>query len=211
MLDFLKKHILPYLIFVIYRLYTSTVRYKEDPMPVDEPGIFAHFHQDELVLIALRRNTKMCVMTSTSTDGQMMTRCLQLMGYHCVRGSASRGGAKALIELIHFLNKNSLNAVMAVDGPRGPIYKVKMGVIILAKRTGMPIIPVRTKPLTAFCFSKSWNKALLPKLFTKVDVHFGEVIRVPKNAEGDELEKYRVQLEEELLKLDTYTPLNSHS
>ena len=90
---------------------------------------------------------------------------------------------------------------MAVDGPRGPIYKAKKGVITFAKKTGFPIVTVVTKPHNPYCFKNSWNKALLPKMFSKVDVFFGKTIKVPKDADNETMEVLRVELENELLKL----------
>ncbi|MFH1223631.1 MAG: lysophospholipid acyltransferase family protein, partial [Pseudomonadota bacterium] len=163
-----------------------------------ENYIVAHFHQDELALIERRTNSNFCVMTSTSTDGKMMKRFLELLGYKCAEGSATRDGSKALLTLIKFANNKKLNPVMAVDGPRGPIYKVKKGVIVLAKETGAPILPVGVKISRAFCFNKSWNKALLPKPFSTVEIKFGRVIDVPKNTTKDELNAYAKTLEDEL-------------
>lgn len=202
----LKISVLPALIYIIYRLYMLTVRFKEPRLPEKvlkrlkegKGYIVAHFHQDEMALIERRTNSNFCVMTSTSTDGEIMRRFLTMLGYRCVEGSTTRGGARALLEMIRLVNNNGLNPVVAVDGPRGPIYKVKQGVVILAKETGAPILPVCVKISRAFCFNKSWNKALLPKPFSTVEIKFGNVIEVAKDAEKEELEAYTKELEQEL-------------
>lgn len=206
---FLKTRIFPFIIYVTYRIYTSFVKYIEPEFPpelkkwVDEgnPYIVAHFHQDEIALIQRRRNSNFCVMTSTSTDGEMMTRFLKLMGYHCFRGSSTRGGAEALIGLIRFLKKNRYSADMAVDGPRGPIYKVKKGTIMLAKKTGFPILPVRVAINRSYCFEKSWNRALLPLPFSTVKLGYGKVLWISDNTDDANIEEYRALLEKELLNI----------
>jgi lysophospholipid acyltransferase (LPLAT)-like uncharacterized protein len=180
----------------------STVKYKEPALPKEMDGfdnyIVAHFHQDELALVKTRINSSFVVMTSKSTDGEMMTRFLRLLGYICVRGSSKKSGDKALIEMIHILRSQNLNAVVAVDGPRGPIYKVKQGVVLLAKQTGLPILPVAVEINKAFCISKSWNKALIPKPFSTVNIHFGNVIKVAKDIERNKIDEISLVLEKEL-------------
>ena len=209
MITFIKTKVLPYVIYLIYRIYFSTVKYIEFEYPKEikerkkqnKNFIVAHFHQDELVLIHTRSNSNFCVMTSPSTDGKMMKKLLNLMGYECVEGSSSKGGAKALIEMIRTINSKNYNAVIAVDGPRGPIYKVKNGVCSLAKNTGCPILPVGVKIDRTFVFKKSWNKALLPKPFSTVKILFGNPINIPKNADREDLQKYTKILEAELVKI----------
>jgi len=200
---------LPPIIFIVYKLYMLTVRFKEPRLPEKitnrlksgDNYIVAHFHQDEIALIQRRTNSNYCVMTSTSTDGEVMRRFLTMLGYKCVKGSTSKDGTRALLELIKLAKTKKMNPVMAVDGPRGPIYKVKKGVIILAKETQAPILPVCVQINRAFCFNKSWNKALLPKPFSTVNIKFGNVIDVPADIEKEKIELYANILEQELLSL----------
>ena len=205
MIKFIKINIVPYMLYAFYRLYMLSVRYVEPPMPTEikksKKYIVAHFHQDELVLVRTRINSNFFVMTSTSTDGEMMTRFLRLLGYHCVRGSSTRGGEKALLEMIHTLKTSDYNAVIAVDGPRGPIYKVKQGVVVLAKQTGFPILPVGIKVSRYFKVQKSWNKVIIPKPFSKVEIKFGPAINVPSSVKDDKLTEHTKKLESTLREL----------
>ncbi len=205
-MKFIKIHILPYAIYALYRIYMSLVRFIEPEYPkkINDSSkniIIAHFHQDELALVHQRTNSNFCTMTSTSNDGEMMTRFLGLMGYHCVRGSSTRGGATALLQMIKLCLSKKLNPVIAVDGPRGPIYKVKDGVLELAKQTGFPILPVALKYSSAFCIQKSWNKALLPKPFSKVFIKFGNPIFVPSDIDRKGMTVIKELLEKELRSL----------
>jgi len=202
----LKIYIIPLVIYVLYRTYMFFVRFIESEYPknlkkADANFIVAHFHQDELVLVHQRTNSNFCTMTSTSTDGEMMTRFLKLMGYKSVRGSSTRGGATALLQMIRTCSLNKLNPVIAVDGPRGPIYKVKKGVVELAKQTGFPILPVAVTYSSAFCIKKSWNKAMIPKPFSRATIKFGHQILVPHTTDKIKLEAFRLELEKELLVL----------
>ena len=137
-------------------------------------------------------------MTSQSTDGRMMKKFLNLMGYSCVEGSSSRGGAKALLQLIEVLKEKNASAVMAVDGPKGPIYKVKEGIIMLSKHTGLPILPVTVEVKDPFIFTKSWNKAILPKPFSKIIIKFSEPLFVDKNVSKDDIKDLALTLESRL-------------
>lgn len=209
MTKFIKIKILPYIIYIIYKLYFKTVKYIEPELPQEVKDhlssggnfIVAHFHQDELALIPTRARSNFYVMTSSSTDGRMMRKILSLMGYSCVEGSSTRGGSRALIEMIRTLNSKNANAVIAVDGPKGPIYKVKDGVISLAKNTGSPILPVGVKISRAFMFKNSWNKALLPKPFSTVKILFGKPIKASRDANKEEIQKYALEVEAELNKI----------
>lgn len=202
----IKIYILPFVIYAIYKTYMFFVKFVESEYPsnLKKPNanfIVAHFHQDELILVHQRTNSNFCTMTSTSTDGEMMTRFLNLMGYKSVRGSSTRGGAMALLQMIKTCSSKKLNPVIAVDGPRGPIYKVKKGVLELAKQTGFPILPVAVTYSSAFCIKKSWNKAMIPKPFSRATIKFGSPIVVPQNTDKTKLETFRIQLEKELLAL----------
>jgi lysophospholipid acyltransferase (LPLAT)-like uncharacterized protein len=204
MKKYIKTKILPYVIYYIYKIYFSTIRYIEPSLPKEltknknNNFIVAHFHQDELALIPTRANSNFHVMTSQSTDGRMMKKFLNLMGYSCVEGSSSRGGAKALLQLIEVLKEKNASAVMAVDGPKGPIYKVKEGIIMLSKHTGLPILPVTVEVKDPFIFTKSWNKAILPKPFSKIIIKFSEPLFVDKNVSKDDIKDLALTLESRL-------------
>lgn len=179
-----------------------TVRIKFPKYDKSKKYVFAHFHQDEIILIYTSKRSKYCTMTSTSQDGEIMTKFLELMGYACVRGSSNKNPVKALLGMIHFcINKNK-SAVMAVDGPRGPIYKVKKGAISLAKKTGFPIIPVVAIANNSICLNKSWNKALIPKPFSSVEIVFGKEIIIDPNEK--DLDKYAMILENKLKELKKF-------
>ena len=104
-----------------------------------------------------------------------MAKTLALLGYQIFRGSSSKGGARGLIGLIKAVKKDS-QAALAVDGPKGPIYVVKPGIVELAWKTGAPIVPVRTFARSAWFIPRAWNKCYVPKPFAKVEVKYAEAI-----------------------------------
>ncbi len=183
MSEFLLTKIAPYLIAPLYWLLTKTWRIRElGPAPVLErfvqtstpaPCLYAHWHGDELVLVGYYSFRRLAVLSSLSKDGTLMARTLELLGYKVFRGSSSKGGARGLIGLIKAVKEGSQSA-LAVDGPKGPIYEVKPGIVELALRTGRPIVPLRTRCDRAWYIPRAWNKSYLPKPFARVEVEYGE-------------------------------------
>jgi lysophospholipid acyltransferase (LPLAT)-like uncharacterized protein len=177
----------------------SHVRHPQ--IPAGKSVLYAHWHGDELLLISAYRHSRMAIMASRSKDGELQTRFLQGLGYHVVRGSSSRGGAGGLKGLVDAVTKEGWNASLAVDGPRGPVYQVKGGIVKLAQVTGCEIIPGAAAASRRLVFKKAWNKAFLPLPFSKCVVVYCESIKVPKEADDAELERLRLRLEGDLISL----------
>lgn len=167
-------------VWLFFRLWTWTWRIEvlentatQDKGPQDPPLIFAHWHGDELAIVPLVTRFKISTMTSTSKDGQIIDFVIRRLGGATSKGSSTRGGVGALKGLVK-LCRSGFNASMAVDGPRGPIYRAKPGIFELSRLTRGTIIPLGAAASSAFIFTKSWNKAQLPKPFAKIVVKFGE-------------------------------------
>jgi lysophospholipid acyltransferase (LPLAT)-like uncharacterized protein len=93
-----------------------------------------------------------------------------------VRGSTSRGAARALIGLARAV-ESGRSAAVTPDGPRGPAHVFAPGAVIAAQRTGVPIIPIRVSASSAWRL-KSWDRFLIPKPFARVDIHYGALTAV---------------------------------
>lgn len=165
------------------------------------PYIYAHWHGDELLLIGTCAWSRLAVMVSRSQDGEFLRLLLKWFGYHVVRGSSSRGGAGGLKGLIDAVTKDHLSASLAVDGPRGPIYQVKPGIIKLAQTTGFPIVAGASSAQFRFVFKKAWNLCYIPLPFSRNVIYYGTPLSIPKNASDQDLEVCRLKLERELLSL----------
>ncbi len=167
----------------IFKLLGLTFRYKLNFLnPNDETffhdyskhRIIAFFHQDELCLLNYFAHKNFAGMISMSKDGEIMSHVIQSFGYSPIRGSSSRGAVKALLSVIKKVKSGS-NLVHAVDGPRGPIYKVKEGVISIQNKTEVPIIPVRVSIEHVKIFEKAWNKAKLPLPFARITINISNI------------------------------------
>ena len=159
--------------------------------------IYATWHNRIFSSVYFLRNRKIVVLTSQSFDGEYIARFIQRFGYGAVRGSSTRGGVGALVEMIRLMRQN-LPMCFTIDGPKGPRYIAKTGAILLAKKTQNPVAPflIETKK---FWTINSWDKLQIPKPFTQARVFAAAPVYVEKNADDNEIENKRQELQ---IKLD---------
>lgn len=177
----LLENLVPLVVAPLYYLYSLTWRLRitgdTDSLrrfihsKKREAVVFAHWHGDELVLLPFYSYRRLAVLSSLSKDGTIMAKILKILGYEVFRGSSSRGGARALLSLIQKVKEGS-QASLAVDGPKGPIYEVKPGIIELAMRSRKPIVVCRVFAKNVWYIPRAWNKSYVPKPFSKVEVYF---------------------------------------
>ncbi|MEO8649755.1 MAG: lysophospholipid acyltransferase family protein [Acidobacteriota bacterium] len=123
------------------------------------------------------RDRGIVVMTSQSLDGEYIARFLIRFGFGAVRGSSTRGAVGALVEMIRAA-RNSVPTAFTVDGPRGPRYEAKMGPVMLAKKTGFPILPFSVE-CEKYWTVNSWDQLQIPKPFSRACFMVGDPIFVP--------------------------------
>lgn len=136
------------------------------------------------------------ILISQHRDGEYISRIAQRMGYRVIRGSATRGGARAFRQLIQALGEGQ-NVVVTPDGPKGPAGKAKPGAVELARVTGAPIVPVAFGASRAM-FLRSWDRFLVPGFFARGVFVWGEPLVVPPEASRAEIDKFQQLLEERL-------------
>jgi lysophospholipid acyltransferase (LPLAT)-like uncharacterized protein len=201
-LEFMWTVLKAFFVASIYWLLSRLWFFKHIDRPiVAGAGIYAHWHGDELCLVGEYAYKRMAILSSRSRDGELMTRVLTYLGFKVARGSSTRGGAGGLKGLIDVVKKEGYNASLAVDGPRGPIYKVKPGILKLAQITGRPLIPGAAAARRRFVFRNAWNKCYLPLPFTRCVIVYGKPIWVPQEISDEQLEEIRSTLESTLLHL----------
>ena len=155
--------------------------------------IFPFWHRCVLPATFLFRDRNLAVMTSRSVDGEYIARVIQKFGFLAIRGSSSRGGSQALLEMRTLIHNNG-TAVFTIDGPRGPRYVAKRGPVLLASMTGAPIIPFYVAVENAWVLN-SWARFVIPKPFSRIHTHFSEMIYVPANLDDDGIEQYRLRMQ----------------
>ncbi len=164
--------------------------------------IFALWHAHQCGVFSCNQNRKTAIMVSSSRDGEIISRAANAMGVETVRGSATRGGAKASLELIKKIQNENINGALTIDGPKGPNRIVKKGIIEIAKMADVPIVPaVWWSPQKTFLKFNSWDNFRFPLIGTKLVMLFGEPIYVPKDPTEEETEQVRKQVEDNLREL----------
>jgi lysophospholipid acyltransferase (LPLAT)-like uncharacterized protein len=142
------------------------------------------------------RNRGIVVITSQSFDGEYIARFIRRFGYGAVRGSSTRGGVSALVELIRSM-RAGLPAAFSIDGPKGPKYVAKAGACLLAKKTQNPMMPFVVET-AKYWEVKSWDRLQIPKPFSRVRVFIGAPIFVSGDAGDEEIENKRIELQKAL-------------
>lgn len=166
---------------------TWRIRYTHPPGPRTghfrgTPVLYAFWHGRQLPLIHTHRNEGITVLVSMNTDGQYATNVLHTMGFETVRGSTSRGGMKAIGEMVSLL-RSGRDCAITPDGPRGPIHRSSGGPGIISRLSGSFVVPMGTSAWPAVRF-RSWDRFVLPLPFSKVTVSEGRAI--PPMRKGDD-------------------------
>lgn len=161
------------------------------------PYLFAFWHGKQfLPSITMRKQHKTdgAILVSSSRDGEIISTLLQNFGYETIRGSSRRDTIKATAAIVRRL-KNNQSVALAIDGPIGPIYKVKPGLSRMAQKFNLEILPMGSAFSRKWVFSKAWDKLEIPKPFSKAVIYVGEPYLVPEQCD---LEKINLELEEKI-------------
>ena len=155
--------------------------------------IYVFWHDRIFLTTYWWRNRRIVVMTSRSFDGEYIARFIQRFGYGAVRGSSTSGAVGAVVEMARLMRAGCTTA-FTIDGPKGPRYIAKMGAVLLAKKTGQPIVPV-TMALKRYWTLPSWDLFQIPKPFTRARVYVEPPIYVPADADEEMLAAKRDELQ----------------
>ncbi|MQA30794.1 MAG: DUF374 domain-containing protein [Luteitalea sp.] len=161
--------------------------------------IMAFWHGRILPATYYFRGRGIVVMTSENFDGEWIAGIIQRFGYGTARGSTSRGGRRALLQLKRDMAAGQ-PAGFTVDGPRGPAGVAQVGAVWLAKMTGNPVLPFHLEA-NRYWTMKSWDRTQIPKPFATVGIAMGAPAYVAADADGAAVELARQQLEEDLRRL----------
>ena len=195
---------------ILIRVWIGTLSVRcrfvgKDSLPsrarITERYIYTFWHENILVPCESFPQRNILVLISQHADGEMIAQVCKHIGFGTIRGSTTRGGIKALREMIRASECNHF-AVMP-DGPRGPRRHVELGLIYLAAKTGLPIVLLgvgHDRPWRL----KTWDRFVMPRPFSQAICIALDPIPIPQNASKAQLEEYRARVEKALNDVTDY-------
>jgi lysophospholipid acyltransferase (LPLAT)-like uncharacterized protein len=194
--------------YSIIKLVGRTIRYEvrgwenwEAATLNNHQPIYTFWHNRVFASIYFWQKRGIVVMTSQSFDGEYIARFIQRFGAGAARGSSTRGGTTALAAMERLL-RLGYGAAFTIDGPKGPRYVAKMGGVLLAKKTGQPILPFTITARRYWESKGSWDRAQAPLPFTRALVDIAPPMFVSADARKEELNVKRDQLQAVLDELE---------
>lgn len=194
---------LPLLVAVVVRLWYSTCKVRlhntkwcEKAEQSGQPVVRTCWHYCVLGIFAVYRRNPLVIMVSASKDGEYLARLLEKLNFSVVRGSSNKRGAQAAKKLIREL-RDGKNCGLVADGSQGPAKVAQSGPLMIAGKTGGVILPMVYSASRYFTFN-TWDRLILPKPFSTIDVYYGEPMNVPAGVKVNNLEGYRDDLENRL-------------
>ena len=195
--------------FHLLKVWARTLRFKIDDragvigQPLKGNYIAALWHNRLLLIsFALKKffpERPGAGLISASRDGDLIADLTQRFGFDVVRGSSSRLGATALLELSDVLSSGH-DVLITPDGPRGPAYELGPGIIFLAQKTGRPVIPMSMEYSSCWRV-KSWDRFIIPRPFSKVRVILGQPHYVAATSAREQFEAERLRLQDAMMSL----------
>ena len=195
--------------FRVLQLWVRTLRYEIDDRagvvgkPADQNYIGALWRNRLLIFpFVLRRffsNRHGAALISASRDGDLLADAITRFGFDVVRGSSSRLGASAILQLADVLASGG-DVVITPDGPRGPAYELGPGIIYLAQKSRAAVLPVNMEYSSCWRL-KSWDRFILPRPFAKICVIIGQPHRVRSTNTVDDFEAERLRLQDAMMAL----------
>lgn len=189
--------------YFLVKIIGKTIRFETDGWENFEaiersgkPPIYAFWHNRIFLATYYFRHRGIVVMSSQSYDGEYIARFIKHFGFGVLRGSSTRGGVGALVEMIRLM-RQGLPMGFTMDGPKGPKYVAKTGACLLAKKSGNPIMPFMLEA-EKYWSVKNWDNLQIPKPFSRARVYIAEPIFVESDADDRRIEECRLLLQSKL-------------
>lgn len=159
--------------------------------------IWAFWHRVIIPIVWWHRNHGVVVMNTTAFDGQWTRKVIEWLGFGTAQGSSSRGGLRGLAVMARRLSEG-VDCAFTIDGPRGPRYVAKPGPVMLARKTGCPVLVFHIGVSRGKTFEKTWDHFLLPAPFARAVILFAPPIYVPADANAAVLESKHSEMQLQL-------------
>ena len=159
--------------------------------------IFTFWHRVIIPIVWWARDRGIVVLNTTAFDGQWTRKVIEWLGFGTAQGSSSRGGLRGLAVMARRIEEGK-DCAFTIDGPRGPRYVAKPGPVMLARKTGAPIVVFHAGVNRGRTFEKTWDHFLMPKLFARAVLAFAPPIEVPANASAELMESKHAEMQKML-------------
>jgi lysophospholipid acyltransferase (LPLAT)-like uncharacterized protein len=158
---------------------------------------YAVWHGRMLIPVYHERHRGIIAMVSEHRDGELVARVVHKLGYRTARGSSTRGGRKAFMEMVRNL-RNGKEGAMLPDGPKGPRHVFKPGTMLMAQRAQIPLVTITYAAHPAWTL-RSWDRFVVPKPFSRSVMLIGEPLHIDKSLKGVEFEALRKKIETRMI------------
>jgi len=164
-----------------------------------------YWHQRQVfcayyLIFYLQKQFKTGILISPSVDGEIAAQLLKAWGLTIIRGSATRTGARAMRDLYQVVKEQGVSPAATPDGPKGPVYKFKPGMVLLAQLTQLPIVPF-TYSASRFWTLNTWDNFMIPKPFARIRILIGKPNLIPRNTSAEKQETLRLEIEKQMNEL----------
>jgi lysophospholipid acyltransferase (LPLAT)-like uncharacterized protein len=159
--------------------------------------VWAFWHRVIIPISWWARNMGIVVLNTTAFDGQWTRKVIERLGFGTAQGSSSRGGLRGLAVMAKRIEQGK-DCAFTIDGPRGPRYVAKPGPVMLARKTGAPIMVFHIGVERGKTFEKTWDHFLMPYPFSRAVILFSAPIDVPPNADSEAMAAKHTEMQREL-------------
>ena len=210
-LSFSQRALIPiigWVVWAVIRIIGPTIRFEvlggkiagRDYRPDLPPNVYAFWHRCIIAGTWYFRNRNAVLLNTTNFDGQWTRRVIERLGYQTAQGSSTRGGLRGLAVMAQRLDEG-VDAAFTIDGPRGPRYIAKPGPVMLARRSGRPIILFHIGLQRAWTLQKTWDLFQIPKPYTRAVLFIAPPLAVPEDTDRDGLEQKHQEMQRILERL----------
>ena len=166
------------------------------------PIIYAYWHRHIFVTIYRFKNTGARPLISLSGDGEIVSQIAVEFGMNPVRGSSSKGGARAFLKLLAAIKVDNSEVLITADGPKGPLRQIKDGTIRLAQKTNSVIVPIGWHASRVKIFEKTWDKFKIPLPFSSIIYAYGEPFFIPSGVKREDYSRLKEKLKQAIDSLE---------
>jgi lysophospholipid acyltransferase (LPLAT)-like uncharacterized protein len=200
--------IIGWVVWAVIRILGPTLQFEvlggkrvgRDYRPDQPPNVYAFWHRCIIAAAWYFRNRNAVLMNTTNFDGQWTRRVIERLGYGTAQGSSTRGGLRGLAVMARRLEEG-VDAAFTIDGPRGPRYIAKPGPVMLARRTGRPIVLFHVGVERAWTLQKTWDLFQIPKLFSRAVLVIAPPLEVPQDSNREMVEQKHQEMQKMLERL----------